>query len=112
MKNRCMNPRNRAWKSYGGRGITVCARWMSFEAFRADMGDRPDGTTIDRVENDGNYEPGNCRWATAAVQKLNMRNSLRLRDIDDNPISLAAFANIIAMEPTSLAYRLRRAGAL
>ena len=75
MKNRCTNPKNRAWKHYGGRGIRVCKRWLnSFENFLSDMGERPDGLTLDRYpDNDGNYEPSNCRWATWKQQRKNRR---------------------------------------
>ena len=73
MRQRCSNPKRPDYKYYGGRGIKVCERWNnSFLAFIKDMGERPEGKTIDRYPNkDGNYEPGNCRWATAKEQALN-----------------------------------------
>lgn len=84
MLNRCLNPRYRKYKDYGGRGITVCQSWQdSFENFLADMGERPAGCTIDRKDNDGNYEPGNSRWATAAVQNKNRRTSRKASSIDE-----------------------------
>jgi hypothetical protein len=72
MKQRCLNPRNTRYESYGGKGISICDRWLVFENFLADMGERPPGTSIDRYPNkDGNYEPGNCRWATRSEQERN-----------------------------------------
>lgn len=76
MWQRCTNPRASKYRYYGGRGITVCARWRDFEAFLADMGPRPAGKSIDRVDPDGDYEPGNCRWATQREQVANRRRSL------------------------------------
>ena len=71
---RCNDPRQRSYKNYGGRGIKVCDRWLhSFVNFREDMGLRPQGMTLDRVNSNGNYEPGNCRWATWTEQRLNRR---------------------------------------
>lgn len=74
MKNRCQNPKSVQWKDYGGRGIKYCERWADFANFYADMGLRPSlDYTLDRINNDGNYEPGNCRWANRTTQVLNQR---------------------------------------
>jgi hypothetical protein len=74
MLDRCANPQNPTFKYYGGRGISVCMRWRDFRNFFADMGPKPSsGHSIDRVNNDGNYEPSNCRWADRSTQQKNKR---------------------------------------
>ena len=82
MRARCNNPGHPQYSDYGGRGITICDRWNDFSLFVEDMGERPDGHTLDRKENDGNYEPSNCCWATKPQQQRNRRYCFP----DNNPM--------------------------
>lgn len=75
MKTRCQNKNSISFKNYGGRGITVCERWMTFENFLADMGECPAGFSIDRIDPNGNYEPRNCQWVSHKTQQNNRRNN-------------------------------------
>ena len=81
MHQRCANPNHNSYKHYGGRGIAVCDRWYEFANFLADMGERPVGLSLDRIDNDAGYSPDNCRWATSQQQAKNRRQSRRRRAI-------------------------------
>jgi hypothetical protein len=75
MRDRCNNPRNNRYHDYGGRGINVCDEWGRFDNFLRDMGERPQGYTLDRIDVNGNYEPSNCKWSTPKEQYYNKRNT-------------------------------------
>lgn len=106
MKARCLNPNHGAYKRYGGRGITVCARWIdSFENFYEDMGDRPEGMTLDRERSDGNYEKANCRWATKTTQ-ANNRSSNRMITFDGKHLSASEWARVTGLKPAVIIDRL------
>lgn len=108
MKNRCYNPRVTSYPNYGGRGVRVCARWLNdFEAFYADMGPCPQGFSIDRINNDGDYEPGNCRWASRREQARNQRRN-RVIEFQGKSQCLSAWANELGMDQSSLRERLER----
>jgi hypothetical protein len=76
MRQRCDNPKRNNYKNYGGRGIRVCKRWEKLENFESDMGERPPGATLERIDNSKGYEPSNCAWATKARQRRNSRRIL------------------------------------
>ncbi len=105
MHSRCSNPKNLRFKQYGGRGITVCERWSNFEGFLADMGECPDGYSIDRIDPNGNYEPVNCRWATEATQQNN-RTSNRMIEFGGKTQSLADWAREAGIKPGTLRFRI------
>ncbi|MFZ1416309.1 MAG: hypothetical protein WAS73_17265 [Defluviicoccus sp.] len=97
-KKRCRNMRNASYRNYGGRGIRMCARWEhSFEAFLCDMGPKPDPTySLDRIDPDGNYEPGNCRWAPPTIQQRNKRNT-RWYEFDERACVLIDIARSLGI---------------
>lgn len=108
MRYRCTNENSDNYHLYGGRGISICDRWNDFVNFLADMGERPPGTSLDRVDPDGNYTPSNCRWATPKQQARNRRNSL-LVEIDGVLISLVDLAEEFEVPKTTI-YRRYKAG--
>jgi len=109
VKSRCSNHRLSGWHNYGGRGIRVCDRWLaSFDNFLSDMGPRPDGaSSIDRINNDGDYEPGNCRWATHGQQGFNRRTT-RLIQHNSKVRSLSDWAARAGLSVQTLSRRLSR----
>jgi hypothetical protein len=106
---RCTRPNLSSWAGYGGRGIRVCDEWRkSFEAFHRDMGDRPGaGFQIDRIDNDGDYEPGNCRWVTLTQQLRNKRTS-RLVEWDGRRVTVAEAAELSGLAQPLIHGRLKR----
>lgn len=112
MVARCHNPKRPDYRYYGGRGIAVCDRWRgSFAAFVRDMGTRPDGMSLERIDNDGPYSPDNCRWATRDEQMQNTRHTRRLT-LNGRTQGLNAWAKEIGINKESLRGRLARGWSL
>ena len=108
IKRRCHNPSQLGYQQYGARGVTVCSRWReSFEAFLADMGEKPDGLTIDRIDSSKGYEPDNCRWATPKEQSYNKINNIGVRPIGPYR-SIIEAAEAIGINYGTLHSRLKR----
>jgi hypothetical protein len=110
MKDRCLNPKHKQWKFYGGRGVTICDRWKtSFANFLADAGKRPSvNHSIDRFpDKDGNYEPGNIRWATDMEQNRNRRNNVLLT-FGGRTMCVAAWEQELGMSTRLVSDRLRQ----
>jgi hypothetical protein len=107
MKDRCLNPRSQDFKYYGGRGIKVCEKWLKFEGFYEDMfPTHDDKLSIDRIDNDGNYELSNCRWATLTQQRNNMRNN-RVETVDGITDTVANLCRIFGVSTGIVRNRLR-----
>jgi hypothetical protein len=107
IKDRCLKPTHRSFARYGGRGITVCERWMSFENFLADMGMPKPGEQIDRIDNDGGYEPGNCRW-TSARTNMNNRSNSRRAVVGDKAIALSEISELSGVGYSTIQQRVQR----
>ena len=106
MRERCLNPKLKGYPNYGGKGIQVCERWMTFENFLADMGRRPSSKyTLERINNNGNYEPTNCRWATMTEQQRN-RSSNRLLTYQSKTQPAVVWAEEVGVEYQTLMKRL------
>ena len=107
MRERCLNPHHKNFNRYGGRGICVCSRWNCFLSFLHDMGERPEGKTLDRIDNDGNYCPENCRWATLNKQMKN-RSTTRFLTFHGVTKTILEWGNILNMHPDTIKSRIRR----
>lgn len=107
MIQRCTNPNATKFHQHGGRGIAVCQRWLeSFANFLADMGEKPDDKTLDRINNDGNYEPSNCKWATKEEQANNTRAN-RYFETSQGVYTMAQIARIVGVTPQSIEERVK-----
>ena len=111
MRSRCMSPQDPAYPDYGGRGIKVCERWDEFEVFLSDMGYRPsDKHSIDRYpDNDGNYEPGNCRWATVRQQSRNRRTSTHIT-ANGTTKTLVEWSEATGLKRSTIQRRIKKLG--
>lgn len=107
MLARCNNPKNADYPRYGGRGVKVCDRWRDFAAFAQDMGARPRGATLDREKNDVGYEPGNCRWATAAQQAEN-RSTTRYVVLDGQTMPITKACQLLGKSPSAYLSHTRK----
>ena len=105
MLSRCHNPRTHQWAYYGGRGIKVVPRWQKFENFLSDMGYPPEGTSLDRIDSNGNYEPENCRWASRAEQSAN-RRQVRMLTHNGITLSVHGWAAALGISPTTMRGRI------
>lgn len=106
MRARCLNESNDSWSNYGGRGIAVCDKWINdFDAFYDDMGEAPDGKSLDRIDVNGNYEPSNCRWATMKEQ-ANNKTSNKIIEHDGEVMTHAQWADFLGIGRDTLHKRL------
>ena len=106
MRQRCNNKTHHVYHYYGGRGISICKRWDSFELFLLDMGNRPKGKTLDRIDVNGNYEPSNCRWASTMEQGANKRNN-RIMFIDGVKMHMSEVARVYGLKVSTVHRRLK-----
>lgn len=105
MRRRCLNPNNASYPIYGGRGIRICKRWDDFRLFLEDMGEKPEGRSIDRINNDGDYEPGNCRWATQSEQQRNKSNK-RLLTLNNVTLHVVEWCEMLGLQRNVVQVRL------
>lgn len=107
MRKRCLTPSGSDYPAYGAKGISICSRWDRFQNFLADMGERPEGMSLERINNDGNYEPSNCKWATRREQARN-RKHCRFLEYHGERKTLSEWAELRGMGAETLRFRLAR----
>lgn len=107
MLQRCFDKNHSSYRNYGGRGITVCKKWLLFKNFYKDMGQRPLGKTMDRINNNSHYKPSNCRWATYKEQALNTRWNVRLERNGENK-TVSEWADILGVNAKAIYHRIDR----
>lgn len=107
MLTRCLNVGSDRYEYYGARGISVCKRWLRFESFLCDMGEPPEGWSLDRIDPDGNYTPKNCRWASRQRQMRNQRRTVWIT-VDIRSMAAPDWAEIIGVKTATLNYRIRK----
>lgn len=105
IRQRCLNPNNKSFRDYGGRGIKVCTRWDDFSLFKRDMGPRPVGTEIDRRDNNGDYCPDNCKWVDRQINAQNKRNN-RIITCDGDSLCIAAWSRKTGLSRGTIERRL------
>ena len=106
MKQRCLCKTHNTYRFYGSRGVTICDRWMTFDSFLEDMGERQPGESLDRINNTGNYEPSNCRWGTSKQQARNRRSN-RFLTYDGKTLTIQEWTEVMGLGNGNIYYRLR-----
>ena len=107
MKQRCLNPNNKGYPNYGGRGVTICDKWMSFEGFYSDMGDKPARLSLERINNNNGYSPENCKWADRASQNSNKRNN-RYIEANGETRTITEWSRVLGVSHATIISRIER----
>jgi hypothetical protein len=107
MLRRCSDPKHPSFKDYGGRGIKVCDAWLAFDAFLSDMGERPEGKNLDRIDSDAGYSKENCRWVSNKENNNNRRKHRRI-EVDGRSLTVSQWADVLGIKDGTIRARLSR----